>query len=331
MNPIALLLGGGAAAYGVFQAFRKPKRTDFQTQQVISPTGLPVKVVTPIPRSVTQAQRTGTVMTAPVPGPIKTLAVPQTLKAGQPTIFAPAKSITQTAPGQFEPPSIIVTPTGASSVAISSTMDVQRALNTLGFQPRLVEDGKLGPKTIANIKQFQSKNGLVVDGNAGPATKSKLSSAVSGLASGGKPAYSPLSQTELGPYDTSVNKAPRPVVTKPYAPTKPVYSTKSQTELGPYDTAANRATTTSVNTPAEVQAALNRLGANPPLQVDGQIGPKSVAAIKSFQMSHGLAADGVAGPKTRSALAAAIGGTAMAGDPDDDFACGIEYAGDGLS
>lgn len=318
MNPIALLLGGGTLGLGMYQLFRKPKKQDFQTQEIVTPTGIPVKVVTPIPRNVTASQKTATVLKPG--GPSGKAAVPQVLQKSPSkpatTVFAPPKTITQTAPGKFEPPPIIVTPTGSSSVGISSTKDVQRALNTLGYQPRLVEDGILGPKTVGNIKQFQAKTGLVVDGSAGPATKSALSTAVTGLAQGKpvqRPVYSTLSQTQLGPYDTSVNKKKVP------APSKPVYSTLSQTQLGPYDTAPNRAPSAAVGT----QRALNMLGANPPLVEDGKIGPKTVAAIKSFQMSKGLVADGIAGPKTKAALSAAIGGTAVAGD----FACGEEVIG----
>jgi lysozyme family protein/peptidoglycan hydrolase-like protein with peptidoglycan-binding domain len=37
---------------------------------------------------------------------------------------------------------------------------VQRALNTLGASPPLVEDGIIGPKTMAAVAQFQQQNGL---------------------------------------------------------------------------------------------------------------------------------------------------------------------------
>lgn len=53
---------------------------------------------------------------------------------------------------------------------------------------------------------------------------------------------------------------------------------------------------------ATVQARLNALGANPPLDVDGVAGPKTNAAVKAFQSSRGLAADGVVGPLTLAAL-----------------------------
>jgi hypothetical protein len=51
-----------------------------------------------------------------------------------------------------------------------------------------------------------------------------------------------------------------------------------------------------------LQAALNRLGADPPLVVDGCYGRHTRRAVTAFQAAHGLAADGLAGPLTLSAL-----------------------------
>jgi Putative peptidoglycan binding domain len=53
---------------------------------------------------------------------------------------------------------------------------------------------------------------------------------------------------------------------------------------------------------ATIQARLNQLGANPPLTVDGQTGPKTKAAIVAFQRANGLDPDGVVGPLTLAAL-----------------------------
>ena len=50
------------------------------------------------------------------------------------------------------------------------------------------------------------------------------------------------------------------------------------------------------------QEALNKNGAS--LTADGKIGPKTVAAIKSFQKSHGLKVTGKLDAKTKSALGA---------------------------
>jgi len=57
---------------------------------------------------------------------------------------------------------------------------------------------------------------------------------------------------------------------------------------------------------SSMQRALNALGAKPPLKIDGIIGNKTTAAIKAFQIASGLVADGVAGPKTLTALQYAV-------------------------
>ncbi len=59
----------------------------------------------------------------------------------------------------------------------------------------------------------------------------------------------------------------------------------------------------------EAQAALNKLGVTPPLEVDGIIGGATTKAIISFQVRNGLATDGF-GPITLAALRVAIDPTA---------------------
>lgn len=59
-----------------------------------------------------------------------------------------------------------------------SVSDVQHALNALGAQPPLVEDGQAGPKTQAAIRSFQAQSGITVDGVVGPETTAALEHAV---------------------------------------------------------------------------------------------------------------------------------------------------------
>lgn len=295
MNMPLLAAGAAAATLGfLWKKFKKPTASDFQSVNVVGAGGVPIKVSTPVPNTVTKAQATAT-STAP---PAKRVPVPTTVP-GKGVTFAPPNTLQVNSKGDvLQPPPIVVSPAGASSVAVGSVKDVQRALNALGYsKPPLVEDGKLGPKTGMCIRAFQSKNRLTVDGNAGPATRAALSAALSQMAGG---------NSAIGNAVQHGNPASGKVTVRPVV--KPVYSTKSQTELGPYDTAPNRAGQT-VNTSsalamtnAQVQRALNLTGATPKLQEDGKLGPKSVAAIKSFQAAHGLIPDGVAGAKTKTAL-----------------------------
>jgi peptidoglycan hydrolase-like protein with peptidoglycan-binding domain len=55
-----------------------------------------------------------------------------------------------------------------------------------------------------------------------------------------------------------------------------------------------------------LQTALNLIGTQPPLDIDGEYGPLTMAAVKQFQETHGLVADGWAGDVTHAALQAAV-------------------------
>ncbi|MBL8147056.1 MAG: peptidoglycan-binding protein [Anaerolineae bacterium] len=56
---------------------------------------------------------------------------------------------------------------------------------------------------------------------------------------------------------------------------------------------------------SELQQALNARGTTPPLTVDGIFGRATAAAVRSFQAQANLGVDGVAGPRTWTALAGA--------------------------
>lgn len=51
-----------------------------------------------------------------------------------------------------------------------------------------------------------------------------------------------------------------------------------------------------------LQESLNTLGANPPLDVDGEYGPATNKAVHDYQTAHGLKADGWAGPETVASI-----------------------------
>jgi hypothetical protein len=55
-----------------------------------------------------------------------------------------------------------------------------------------------------------------------------------------------------------------------------------------------------------LQVSLNKLGTDPPLVPDGSYGPLTAAAVKDFQESHGLDADGKVGPETLAAIDATL-------------------------
>lgn len=57
---------------------------------------------------------------------------------------------------------------------------------------------------------------------------------------------------------------------------------------------------------AWLQNSLNKLGANPAIEVDGIVGPATRNAVRAFQLSQGLTVDGLAGPATFAALDKAL-------------------------
>lgn len=68
---------------------------------------------------------------------------------------------------------VVPQPTG-----LSDAKWVQYALNTLGYQPPLVEDGNYGRKTKLAVSHFQQDYGLEADGLAGPKTHTALHQAL---------------------------------------------------------------------------------------------------------------------------------------------------------
>lgn len=69
-----------------------------------------------------------------------------------------------------------------------------------------------------------------------------------------------------------------------------------------------------------LQEALNDLGADPKLVIDGRLGPKTRMAIRAFQAAAGIGVDGIAGPITEAAIElrlSTLRGAPNLGDDDD--------------
>ena len=150
---------------------------------------------------------------------------------------------------------------------ISTIADVQHALNFLKVCPTPLRDtGVLDAATVNCLKAYQSIMQIPITGMADPTTKMTLESSVT------KSGISVNAPTILS----------HPSVTAP--PTNnPIIATER-----------------------DLQRSLNLLGASPKLKEDGKIGPITTAAIKAFQVVHGLVADGLAGPQTKAAVAVAV-------------------------
>ncbi len=123
-------------------------------------------------------------------------------------------------------------------------------------------DGVFGPKTKSAVERFQKAMKITVDGQVGPQTWSKL--------------FGTSSSSASGSTSTSSNSAP----------------------AYPGMVIQEGASGTAVK---EIQNQLNHLGYNCGT-ADGDFGPKTLAAVKSFQQKKGLTVDGQVGPQTWNAL-----------------------------
>ena len=66
-----------------------------------------------------------------------------------------------------------------------------------------------------------------------------------------------------------------------------------------------------------MQQSLNKLGANPPLEEDGIVGPKTKAAVLQFQVQHGLSDTGILDNATTAAITRAAQQSTTAAAPAD--------------
>ncbi len=221
-------------------------------------------------------------------------------------------------------------PTLRSGAKGTAVKNLQNRLKALGFNPGTV-DGSFGPKTLAAVKAFQKSRGLAADGVVGPKTNAKLWAAAASTTSkptlryGAKGTAVKNLQNRLKAHGFNPGTIDGSFGAKTLAALKAFQKAKGLVAdgvAGPKTNAKLWATPTGSSggsgpvikngargSPVTaLQKRLNALGFNAGT-ADGSFGPKTLAAVKAFQKSRGLAADGVVGPKTWTKLGINVTGT----------------------
>ncbi len=159
--------------------------------------------------------------------------------------------------------------------------DAQTALNawrTKQGLPPLNADGVYGPKMAEAVRAFQAANGAQADGVLGPKTQALLTG-FSGTSS--------------------------------FVPTADVGSIPTPAPTGTGSLRPGERDSGGSTRIRDAQVALNAWRARsglPALSTDGSFGPQMTEAVRQFQASAGLTADGVLGAKSLAKLQAAASG-----------------------
>jgi peptidoglycan hydrolase-like protein with peptidoglycan-binding domain len=193
---------------------------------------------------------------------------------------------------------------GQQALAASFVKQVQIAMQQLGFYKGSI-DGVYGNATTAAVKAFQTSVGLTPDGIAGPKTIAAYEAAIKGDSS---TATLPQELKNWGYYTGPIDGVYGPSTTAAVKALQiDLGVTPTDGRFGPQTYAAVVAAKKgkSSATVVQVQADLSTLGYYKG-SLDGVYGPATTQAVKAFQQDHGLAVDGVAGPKTMAAIEQAM-------------------------
>jgi uncharacterized protein (TIGR02594 family) len=166
---------------------------------------------------------------------------------------------------------------------------IQLALAKLGYD--LKGSGNYGPNTQSAVADFQARHGLEVDGEIGSETAKAIDAVLASAGAAGKPADSA--------------DAPRPVV--PMTPAMlPSLEGPAQSKLAAALGDSSLRIGDEGELVREFQRALAKLGYG--LKGTGAFGGATDTAVTHFQQGRGLEVDGEIGPQTAAAIDAALAG-----------------------
>jgi peptidoglycan hydrolase-like protein with peptidoglycan-binding domain len=174
-----------------------------------------------------------------------------------------------------------------------------------GRQVRLLQaalgirtDGVFGPETEEAVRSFQERHGLTVDGIAGPQTYAALRGSTGAFAA---------DFTTTIPGEASARPAVNEESSSPAATAASTGGVVASSASASGSTAASHpaksasgsaAKSSSVASAKEGPDAVQRLQHALHLEVDGEFGPKTEAAVRRLQARHGLTVDGIVGSET---------------------------------
>ena len=227
--------------------------------------------------------------------------------------------------------------------------ELQNLLNSYGAG--LTIDGSFGPATYGAVRNFQSQARIAVDGQVGPQTKNALYAGTGTIPSPGnlKGADCPanIQQGDRGScvveLQSLLNRYGAKLTldgifgSNTYDAVRSFQSSRGLTSDGIVGVNTKAALYSSIPTPSTqldlrstacptlirfgevdgcvstLQALLNAKGWS--LTVDGDFGNNTLAAVKAFQTSRGLTADGIVGANTKSALYTGVSTTTTPAAP----------------
>ena len=170
--------------------------------------------------------------------------------------------------------------------------ELQQALIDLGFL-KGTADGVFGNKTENAVRAFQKKNKLTVDGLAGVSTRELIISKAQAKKNPATPTPAPAAEP-----------TPAPAQTASPAPAQDPGGSSAASLFGSYATIRSGNKGARVKSLQQALITLGYLSGG----ADGVFGAKTRNAVKAFQRSRKLSADGVAGKKTLVALESALSG-----------------------